>query len=86
MAAFNAREKQILSSIGKQPDGRILVAMLKRRRDELLSVDSIDGTGDYGAQVEGRKLFKTIVNEFISAMQMEKKPMMQDDNADDDFE
>lgn len=57
-------EKQLLRSISTTSFGRDLNRLLIRLRDEATDLDSIDG-GDYGAQVEGRKIVKKVLNTII---------------------
>lgn len=63
---FSDAEKKFLSRLGRNEDGKDLVALFKKAKAHYSSIDSIANTADYGAQVEGRKLFITFVDTLIS--------------------
>jgi hypothetical protein len=64
---FNDKDRKTLSQIGRASDGRELVNILNRAKNVLSQVDDI--TGDYAAQVEGRKLFKQFALDMIDCLQ-----------------
>lgn len=83
--SFDQREKAILSSIGQNTHGNVLVGIMKRRRDELSDTDTIPTNANYGAEVEGRKLFKKWAKEFIDALSQKQTQRSPDDIDEDDF-
>ncbi len=66
------KDKKTLSRIGRGPEGRELINILSRASASLSSIDDIK-EGDYGAQVEGRKLFKTFVKHLIESLSSEAR-------------
>ena len=67
---FTAKEKRFLSHLGRTENGRDLIAVLNRAKNFYSQIDDIDGAkGDYGAQVEGRKLFKSFVKKITDAIE-----------------
>jgi hypothetical protein len=79
---FLDNEKKFLQALGRSSEGRELVQILERVKKEFSSIDSIDGTKDYGAQVEGRKLFGTFVDALTKQIMTQKhvvRPLDRDD-------
>lgn len=59
--------------MGRTEYGRDLVAILKRAKNHYSSISGIDGGKDYGAQVEGRKLFVEFIEELTTAIETKKR-------------
>lgn len=64
---FTHEEEKILTELAKSIHAPGLVRILKRIKDKMGDVDDI--TGDYGAQVEGRKLFKKMAGDLITRLE-----------------
>lgn len=73
MIQFSETERKALSALGRSEHGRDLVVVLSRLKNEMSSINSIDGKGDYGAQVEGRKLFASLVDAIVHAVEQQKR-------------
>lgn len=65
---FTPKEQRFLQDLGRGENGRDLINLLTRANQEYSSINGIDGGKDYGAQVEGRKLFVEFANELIEQM------------------
>lgn len=71
---FNQEEKRLLSTLGRSELGRDFVLLLNRAKSIASDTDTIDLTRDTTSQLEGRKIFKTFVNELIDSLNaIEKK-------------
>jgi len=73
MIQLSDAERKALSSLGRSEHGRELVVILSRLKNEMSSINSIDGAGDYGAQVEGRKLFASLIDAIVKAVEQQKR-------------
>jgi len=79
---FTPQESRFLQNLGRTEQGRDLVKILNRAKDYYSSISSIDGSKDYGAQVEGRKLFGEFVKNLTQTIETQKhrvRPLEQDD-------
>jgi hypothetical protein len=79
---FTDNEKKFLKSIGRTPVGSDLVAILNRAKQEYSSISSIKSGEDYGAQVEGRKLFVSFLDKLTAEITIQKhsvRPIEHDD-------
>lgn len=85
MITFTRREEKILSAIGNSNRGPQFIEILERLSRETSAVDTIT-EGDYGAQVEGRKLFKKTLGLVISILKQKPTGPPGIDEASDDFE
>lgn len=66
---LNQNERLLLRSIGQTGNGAAFVHLLEKLKNDMSSVDSIPpGSTDYGAQVEGRRLFKEFIKELTRCM------------------
>lgn len=65
---FNDQEKRFLSQFGRTESGRDLLKILDRMKAHYSTVDDIDTSKDAGAQVEGRKLMKTMIKDLQEAI------------------
>jgi len=70
-------QKKILIAIGKGDYGRSLIKLFEEIRNSMSNLDDIEG--DYGAQVEGRKIFRKFCKGIIDTMrekqEQEKQPL-----------
>lgn len=78
---YTDAEKKLLGRIGRSEDGRELAALLSRMKQFHSSIDGIEG-GDYGAQVEGRKLFIQFADDFIGLLTTKERTMKYQDVDD----
>lgn len=72
MLDITPQETKLLQRVYRSEDGKALVEFLNKQKNKLSSVDSIESGKDYGAQVEGRKLFKDIVEQITNIMETNK--------------
>lgn len=79
---LSEQERRLLQSLGQTTHGRGLVSILNRYKDHFSSVDTIKGGGDYGAQVEGRKIFREFAKEIIQALNSSPKSDKRDEPDD----
>lgn len=81
MFDLNDIQAKLLRRIGNTVDGKSLIKLLQEICVKISDVDDIEG--DYGAQVEGRKLvkqaFKTLI-EGIESRQQQGNPQDDDDD------
>lgn len=70
MYTLNSRERELLRSIGMNVQGPHLIELLKNIREAAGDVSSI--TGDYAAQVEGRKLVKEVVTLLMDGLTIKR--------------
>jgi hypothetical protein len=70
-------QKKILAAVGKGDYGRSLIKLFDEIRNSMSNLDDIEG--DYGAQVEGRKIFRKFCKGIIDAMkaqpEQDKQPL-----------
>lgn len=71
MYTLNSRERELLRSIGMNAQGPRLVELLTNMKNAAGDVSTI--TGDYAAQVEGRKLVKEVVSMLIEGLTVKNK-------------
>ena len=81
--SFSKDDLMFLRRLGDTPDGAELVQMFNKMKPVI--ADSSEITGDYGAQVEGRKLAKKFIVTIVNAM-TKKEQSTQDFADDDDYE
>ncbi len=72
MIQFTPQETRFLQSLGRSETGRDLTELFRSIKQQLSSVNSIDSTKDYGAQVEGRKLFAEFIDEIVNIIEVRK--------------
>lgn len=65
-------EKKFLKSLGRTAHGTELVSILNRAKQEYSSISSIKSGEDYGAQVEGRKLFVAFLEKLTAEITTQK--------------
>ena len=83
MIQLNEQERKFLQALGRRPDGQRFAAILERAKNEMSSIDSIESNAnDYGAQVEGRKLFCSFAEQIIKEIKTKRhdtRPLEIDD-------
>lgn len=72
MIVFTELEKRFLQALGKTENGKQLIELFGRMRDTYADIDTIEPGSDYGAEVEGRKMFKTFIKDITT--QMKSRP------------
>lgn len=68
--------------MGRRSDGQRLASIFERAKDHYSSIDNIEKGSDYGAAVEGAKLFRAFADEIIKPIVVQKhqvKPKAIDD-------
>lgn len=81
---FTTKEKEFLRRLGESHDGRDLRVILNKVLTAMADVSTIK-TGDYGAQVEGRKFAKSFIALFIENMERSKEKQGGDDDDVDEY-
>ncbi len=71
---YTDKEKRFLSALGRTDDGRDLLALFTRAKAHYSSIAGISPGGDYGAQVEGRKIFIKFIEDIESRMKTQSRP------------
>lgn len=71
--SFTNEEKRFLAHISTTENGRDLVALLNHAKDHYSSINTIDSKADYGAQVEGRKLFIKFIDDLVTQMNVRRR-------------
>lgn len=69
---FTPDEINLFREVGRTETGRQLIGVLNRAKNHYASISTIDGKGDYGAQVEGRRIFVDFVDSLIERFQLRK--------------
>lgn len=64
-------DKRVLSTVGRNAYGKELIDIIRKVKNQLCSLDSIDREKDYNDQVEGRLLFKGFADELIEHLSRE---------------
>ena len=77
------KEKKRLKTIGQTFQGTEMADILNGIKARMSTVDDI--TDNYGAQVEGRKIFNEIVKEIVAAIHSKDRPRTRRDEDVDDF-
>lgn len=81
---FTEQDKKVLSHLGRTEDGRDLLHILRRAKNHYSSIATIDSKGDYGAQVEGRRIFISFVDDLMSRLEVKNVPHRKKDVDDYD--
>lgn len=81
---YSPDERKILEAIGRGDLAAQLVVTLKRMRSHYASIDSIDGSGDYGAQVEGRRIFVEFIDDLTAQVAPKPRTLARPPVGDDD--
>lgn len=69
--------------MGRREEGRDLVNILKRAKNHYNSIGSIDPNGgDYGAQIEGRRLFGQFIDTLCETIETKERQMHAKDQED----
>ena len=86
MIEFSEHEKQILSRIGQGAYGRELMDLLRKAKEQLCSLESLERGQDYNAQVEGRLLFKQFADTFVNYLGLQIRPKNIERRENRDYE
>lgn len=70
---FTSQERVFLQRLGRSEEGRDLSIILERAKAHYSSIAGIDGSKDYGAQVEGRRLFVEFVDDLVKEIMTRKR-------------
>lgn len=84
MIEFNEIESKLLRRLGNTTDGLSLIALLNKIIGIVSDVDTITGK-DYGAEVEGRKVAKKLIEKIVSGMKSRNPTGFQQDNVDEEW-
>ena len=68
---ISEHEKKVLSNVGHGAYGRDLVAIMRKVKAQVCSLEGIEPGGDHNAEVEGRLLFKTFADEILKYLELE---------------
>jgi len=79
---LSEHDKRVLGTVGRNPYGKELVEIIRKVKNQLCSLDSVDRDKDFNDQVEGRLLFKDFADELIEHLTHEvriSKPLDRDE-------
>lgn len=82
MFQLTEQDRKFLQAMGRRADGLRLASIFERAKEYYSSIDSIEKGVDYGAAVEGAKLFKAFADEIIKPIKAQRhstKPLAIDD-------
>lgn len=79
---FTPHETRCLQSIGQTEVGRELVAILKRAKNHYSDVATLDMSRDTNAQVEGRTIFRELINDLTKEIETKTRSVKAKDHDD----
>lgn len=79
---LSEHDKRILGVVGRAPYGREFVGIMRKVREQLCSLDSVDRDKDFNDQVEGRLIFKDFADELIEHLGREQQVRKQVSSQD----
>lgn len=82
MFQLTEQEKKFLQAMGRRADGQRLASIFERAKEHYSSINNIEQGVDYGAAVEGAKLFNAFADDIIKGIKVQKhntRPIAIDD-------
>lgn len=73
MIEIKPHEKSVLSRVGHGPYGKEFIAILKKVRSQVSSLEGLKPGADHNAAVEGRLLFTQYADELIKSLEYEER-------------
>lgn len=82
MFQLTEQDRKFLQTLGRRADGQRLASIFERAKEHYSSINNIEKGVDYGAAVEGAKLFTQFSDDIIKNIKVQKhntRPLAIDD-------